>query len=583
MIEWLQHLDLGVVMSHGSEDLPEWLFWTYAGISAALVMMAGLMSGLTLGLMSLDEIDLEVLKRSGTDQEKRHARRIMPVIANEHFLLVTLLLFNALSTEALPIFLDRLVDPITAVVLSVTVVLVIGEILPQAVCRSFGLQVGSYSAWFVRLLMIISSPLSWPIGKFIDWLLGEEHTALFRRAQLKALVGLHSTDEGLGGNLTADEISIITGALDLTSKTAWTAMTPLDKVFMLASDRVLDEATLQEILISGHSRIPLHEPGDRRQLSGLILVKELVLVDPEQGLTAGQLVSRQLPRLPADTPMYQLLRLFEAGGSHMVALTKPPIRGSGEVLSPHFSGVLLSPPGKQGSGPLGLTRTPTASGNLAAALPNIRSGIIKTGDKEIYLEAQQQGLLSPRGPVLSPRVGGLVQGLGQQSLDGVLGPQGSGSGLTPRSGVVQGLDGEELWGSGREGDPVGIITIEDVIEELLQQEIIDETDQYVDNMQNMRVDAYALTTNLPPRLRKAYHQQFTPRVGRLVVHHQHHHPMHPHGGSGSWPRGDMSQQWVHITQGIKVGRACSLSWFVYVLVCVGGVCSVDAILVWCWE
>ena len=143
----------------------------------------------------------------------------------------------------------------------------------------------------------------------------------------------------------------------------------------------------------------------------------------------------------------------------MVALTKPPIRGSTEVLSPHFSGSLLSPPGKQGSGPLGLTRTPTASGNLAAALPHIRSGIIKAGDKEIYLETQQQGL---GAPLLSPR----GQGLSQQGLDGVLGPQGSGSGFTPRSGVVQGLDGEELWGSGREGDPVGIITIEDVIEEV---------------------------------------------------------------------------------------------------------------------
>jgi hypothetical protein len=108
--------------------------------------------------------------------------------------------------------------------------------------------------------------------------------ALFRRAQLKALVGLHSSAEGLGGNLTADEISIITGvcaaclvamavsargggdrewlagaphapsrhwklnvlllrcccclcggaaaagALDLTAKTAWTAMTPINKV-----------------------------------------------------------------------------------------------------------------------------------------------------------------------------------------------------------------------------------------------------------------------------------------------------------------------------------------------------------------
>lgn len=53
--------------------------------------------------------------------------------------------------------------------------------------------------------------------------------ALFRRGQLKALVGLHGCDEGLGGTLSPDEISIITGALDLTSKTAWAAMTPLDK------------------------------------------------------------------------------------------------------------------------------------------------------------------------------------------------------------------------------------------------------------------------------------------------------------------------------------------------------------------
>jgi len=43
--------------------------------------------------------------------------------------------------QALPIFLDKLVDPVAAVLLSVTVVLVIGEILPQAVCRSYGLQV----------------------------------------------------------------------------------------------------------------------------------------------------------------------------------------------------------------------------------------------------------------------------------------------------------------------------------------------------------------------------------------------------------------------------------------------------------
>lgn len=60
MIEWLQFVDLEVAKENAEEPMPEWLFWTYAGISAALVAMAGLMSGLTLGLMSLDEIDLEV-------------------------------------------------------------------------------------------------------------------------------------------------------------------------------------------------------------------------------------------------------------------------------------------------------------------------------------------------------------------------------------------------------------------------------------------------------------------------------------------------------------------------------------------
>ena len=59
--------------------------------------------------------------------------------------------------------------------------------------------------------------------------------ALFRRAQLKALVDLHSTTEGMGGYLGEEEINIIRGALDLTGKQAMVAMTPLDKVSALPS------------------------------------------------------------------------------------------------------------------------------------------------------------------------------------------------------------------------------------------------------------------------------------------------------------------------------------------------------------
>jgi hypothetical protein len=54
-MEWLAPL-----LAPRHDELPPGQWWLLAGACAGLVAFAGLASGLTLGLMSLDAVDMEV-------------------------------------------------------------------------------------------------------------------------------------------------------------------------------------------------------------------------------------------------------------------------------------------------------------------------------------------------------------------------------------------------------------------------------------------------------------------------------------------------------------------------------------------
>ncbi|KAK9672045.1 hypothetical protein RND81_12G072400 [Saponaria officinalis] len=408
------------------------LWWIiYAGVSCLLVLFAGIMSGLTLGLMSLSLVDLEILQRSGNPSEKKQAAAILPVVQRQHQLLVTLLLCNACAMEALPIYLDKLVNQFAAIVMSVTLVLFFGEVIPQAICSRYGLAVGANFVWLVRILMIVCYPIAYPIGKVLDYLLGHNE-ALFRRAQLKALVSIHGMEAGKGGELTHDETTIISGALDLTEKTAQEAMTPIESTFSLDVHSKLDWEAMGKVLARGHSRVPVYS-GNPKNIIGLLLVKSLLTVRAETETPVSAVSIRRIPRVPADMPLYDILNEFQKGSSHMAAVvrTRP--------------------------------KTDNSPGNhVEKSLDN------KGTDKNSQLTT----------PLLSKEDTGLEN-------------------VT--------IDIENAWkkvaGNGQpasiaptdveDGEVIGIITLEDVFEELLQEEIVDETDEYVDVHKRIRVVAAA--------------------------------------------------------------------------------------------
>ena len=159
------------------------------------VLVAALAAGLTMGLVSQELLDLRIKEVAGSQEEKDQARSLIPLLQDHHRLLVTLLLINAMANEALPLFLDKIVPAYMAVILSVTLVLFFGEIIPSAIFSGPNkLAVSSRLAPVVKVLLLVFYPLAWPIGKLLDKVLHEDDEEGFmqkyNRKELSALVRL---------------------------------------------------------------------------------------------------------------------------------------------------------------------------------------------------------------------------------------------------------------------------------------------------------------------------------------------------------------------------------------------------------
>ena len=52
-------------------------------------------------------------------------------------------------------------------------------------------------------------------------------------------------------------------------------MTPIADCLILSADKILDHDSIDHILLSGFSRIPIHESGQRDNFVGMLLVKRV--------------------------------------------------------------------------------------------------------------------------------------------------------------------------------------------------------------------------------------------------------------------------------------------------------------------
>lgn len=283
---------------------------------ACLLMLSGLFSGLNLGLMALDKNELQVIISCGSDTEKRYARAIEPVRRRGNYLLCSILFSNVLVNSTIAVLLEELTSGIVAVMTSTIFIVMFGEILPQAFCSRHGLAVGAKTVSITYFCMIVTFPLSYPVSACLDWALGEEIGHAYDRERLMEFIRV-TRDYN---NLETDEVNIISGALKLKRIPLSEVMTRIEDVYMLDMSACLDFDTIQAIIERGYSRVPVHEPGNKKNIVALLFAKDLALLDPDDKTPVQTLINfynHPIMFLFEDTTLDLALNEFKTGKSHM--------------------------------------------------------------------------------------------------------------------------------------------------------------------------------------------------------------------------------------------------------------------------
>lgn len=294
-------------------------------------------------MLSIDELELEQRIATGDESERKVASKILGVIDKHHFLLCSILLGNAAASEALPLVLGYMFNEVISIVMSVTFVLFCGEIIPQAFMTGPDqLKIAGRLVPFVRVLMIVMSPISYPLSLLLDKILGKVPHNNFTSDDLKHRINVHRSfvegadlSESRESFINIEQIDIINGAIEIQQSLVKDIMTPLDDIFSVSDYEVLDNKLLMTLKKKGFSRVPVYKGSNKPQLFGYLMIKQFIgfKVRNPKPIEESEVEIRTPVFTTTETSLLRLIDLFREENSHIAFVLDQTAR-SRSVFSP---------------------------------------------------------------------------------------------------------------------------------------------------------------------------------------------------------------------------------------------------------
>lgn len=281
-----------------------------------LVLFAAICSGLNISIMSLDPADLRRKSKLGSKQ----AKRVLPLRQNSHLTLAAILLTNVAAASATALVLESKFNGLIAGAAATFLLVIFGEIMPQALFTRRALAFCSFLTPLMRFMIIATYPISKPLQLVLDKLFGHAEHQLHSRHELGIMISEHLGRQE--SELDEDEVEIIRGALQLSEKRVREIMVPIEQVFWLTPDTVIDETKIYEIKAAGRSRIPVFNRRLTRN-HGVLLMKDLVDIDFRQKKPrVDDLMVHSDNLIGSMTALDTMFRKFIAAKTHLLPIER---------------------------------------------------------------------------------------------------------------------------------------------------------------------------------------------------------------------------------------------------------------------
>lgn len=280
------------------------------------LIISGICSGLNISIMAIDLSDLDRKSRLGN----KNAKILLPYRRNIHLSVVSILIVNIASVSALSLILNTRLNGLLAGIVATFLTVIFAEILPQALFVKNPIIYTSYFSPFLKLLILLSYPVSKPLQLILDKILPVDYGSTQSRRELGLIISDHLMDKQ--SEIDQDEITIMIGALQLSNKTAKDIMTPLSKVYYLNSEDKLDGDKIDQIKEHNFSRIPVINK-NLDASPGILIMKNLVDINfDDNKYLVSDMKLHPASYIGSNMALDTLFRKFISIHSHLLIIVK---------------------------------------------------------------------------------------------------------------------------------------------------------------------------------------------------------------------------------------------------------------------